>query len=102
MSSKEFAQVFECTPAYITVIEKDDRVMKRKTLGYVLNKLTITMNQYDELDEFYQNILEEASEEEFTKLMLFKAYSVISKIEEEKTQIEAVINIILKNNKARK
>lgn len=53
MSLKEFAKTFECTPAYITVIEKDDRVMKRQTLGYVLNKLTITLNQYDELDGFY-------------------------------------------------
>ena len=103
MSSKEFAEKFKCTKAYITAIEKGDRVMSVQMLGYGLMRLGITEKQYKELDDFYQKLLsDELNKPEFTKLMLFKTYSVLAKNEEEKNQIEALINVILKNNKARK
>ena len=101
MSSKEFAAKLQRTKAYITAIEKGDRVMSVQMLGYGLMRLGITEEQYKELDDFYQK-LDELNKPEFTKLMLFKTYSVLAKNEEEKNQIEALINVILKNNKVRK
>ena len=98
MASNELAKKFNCTPAYITAVEKGVRVMRPQMLWYGLNSLEITVERYKELEEFYQTLLvEELDEKEFFKLMLLKSYSIIAINEDEKEQIEQVIRTILKN-----
>ena len=101
-SAKEFAEKFGVTTAYISSVENGTRVMRLQTLAYGLMNLEITIEQYNEFVKFYQSLLlDEFEKQELLKLMFFKAYSVLATNEEEKNQIESLINVVL-NNKERK
>ena len=98
MTAKEMAGYFECTPAYINAVENGDRVMRKQTLKYGLDKLNITMQQYETLSKFSDSLLNrEYPDKTKLKLMILETYAVIDSTPEEQEQIEALIETIMKN-----
>lgn len=90
LSMEEMANYFMVTKAYISAIEKNKRKIRIQTLKFGLDNMNISLDDYYELQDFSQELLNiELSERDKYKFMLIKTLGVVSP--EQKTQSEELL-----------
>ena len=91
MSTEEMASHFEVTTAYINLIENGDKALRKTTLKYGLIGLNISYEDYSELENFSNYLLEkEIDKHDKYKYMLMKTIGILSP--EERIIIEEYLN----------
>lgn len=80
MKTKEMAEVFEVTTAYISAIETTSRNIRKQVLIYGLEKLNINYGDYLELEalSYELSLREDIDDLKKYRIMLIKAIGVIN------------------------
>lgn len=87
MSSKDFAEYFLVSPAYISAIEKGQRQMHPRTIKSGLRDMGIEYEDYLELEQLAKELnLQEIEDGEKYRMMLIKAIGVINPSLKEETE----------------
>lgn len=91
-SVKDIAESFIVTPAFINAIEKGDKSMSRRNLYFGLKEIGITLESYDELSKFVNNIINSdlSSDQKYSLSLMKTILLTTPNVEEVKINKELV------------
>ena len=101
LTREEMAEYFLVTPAYIGAIESNKKEMTTRTLKSGLHYLNITLDEYESLRDFGDELLQtELSDDKKYTYMLIKTLGIVEKSLKEETE-QYLEKYYYKNGRAR-